>query len=490
MQRRPIGPRAGAWSAALVALVMIAPSCSDEGAANDTDGTTATASDAENVGTSDTGTSDTGANAAADAPDATSTEAHTATNTGDAAMPAADPADEERALVERWLTIAREGTAVKRPQAAQRLGDMGEPAIEALRTLLADPATELEDLGPELLRPLAELGADDLREALWSAVVDPDFPYRPAATTWLAATAREGEWSRFAPLLDDPLSAVRAEAVVAIGTLDDRSLEPILDAALLDENDTVRRAAADLLVTWGHDDALRWLYEDLWRSDRFFELETGKTARYESARVLRRLLDDRALFGYQPREEPSSEANAIALAELGAAIEARIGAGNGSDAEARRPPAFALRSDVVVDGVLGLEIRSCRRGEYFVAVSADDRLIVGTAHPVEYQLEPGTANAIAALVEARLGAEDATLWGELGCDLECYRVLGSDEGTTRVLRVMKGPEEVRDLRPTPLDEVARVLVEAVPEGIEPGEAGDDLAQRLTDALRSVGGATR
>jgi len=467
--------RTGRRTAALLVLAALASACGADEPTPEPGATPAVEGASENMDAAPdepapTGSPDSAANATADA------EAPSATEVG------GDPVDEERARVLRFIEIAREGTLAKRPQAAQRLGGMGELAIEELRALLAE--NELEDLGAELLRPFAELGADDLRAELWSAVDDLDYPYRPAATTWLANTARDGEWPRFEALLSDPLSAVRAAAITAVGTLDDRALEPVLDEALLDESDTVRRAAADLLVTWGHDDALRWLYEDLWRSDRFFELETGKTARYESARVLRRLLDDRALFGYQPREEPTNEANTIALAELGALIEERIGTGG------RRPPSYAVRSDVVVDGVLGVEVRSCRRGEYFVAVAPDDRLVVGTAHPVEYPLEPGTAAALAALLDARLAGVDATLWGELGCDLECYRVSLPGESTPRVLRVMKGPEEVEDLRPDPLDEVVRTLVGAVPEGIDPGEAGADLAQRLDAALRSVGGETR
>lgn len=467
--------------AALLALIAAAPSCGgdDEPAPDTTAPGTAAPETAATEESGDSTTPDAAPNGSAGG--------SAGSEPSDSPGPeAADPIDEERATVRRFIEIAREGALAKRPQAAQRLGGMGEIAIEELRALLAE--NELEDLGLELLRAYAELGvepgAQDLRDVLWEAVSDPDFPYRPAATMNLAATARADEWTAFEPLLGDPLSEVRAAALGAIGTLDDRELEQKLDAALLDENDAVRRVAADLLVTWGHEDALRWLYEDLFRSDRFFELETGKNARYESARVLRRLLSDRALFGYQPREEPSSEANVNALAELGAAIEARIGDGG------RRPPAFALRSDAQIGGVLGLEVRSCRRGEFFVAISDDDRLTVGTAHPVEYALAPGTSEAVAALVAERFENEAATLWGEPGCDLECYRLVAAGDAAPRVLRVMKGPEKVEDLRPDPLDAVADALLSALPSGIELAEGGADLAQRLGAALDSVGGATR
>lgn len=407
---------------------------------------------------------------------------------GDTQVSDADPVDEARALAERMVSIAREGTLAKRPQAAQRLGVMGEPAVQALRAIVGTTTADLAQLGPELLRPLAELDAPDLRGRLWDAVSDADFPYRPAATKWLAETAQDGEWPRFQQLLTDPLSFVRAAALGAIATRDDRSLATVLEAALDDRSDVVRRVAADLLVQWDRNYALRWLFEDLSRTDRFFDLETGENARYESTRVLRRLLDDRALFGYKPGADPNDVANQEALAALDAVIAERIGA------DERRPPAFARSTDVVVDGVLGLEIRSCRRGEYFVAITDDDRLVVGTGRPTEYALEPGASARIADLVAARFQAADGpTMWGELGCDLECYRVR-VPEGPSLVLRVMKGPEDVDDLRPDLLDELLRALLAEVPpelrtETLAAGEEGT-LQSLLTTALESVGGALR
>lgn len=392
--------------------------------------------------------------------------------------------------VARMIDIARSGPFTKRPQAAARLGTMGAPAIAALRELVA--REPLADLGPELLQPMAELEADDLRERLWTAANDVTFPYRPAAAAWLARTARAGEWARFEALEADPLSAVRAAAIDAIGTLDDRALTPVLEAALRDPSDAVRRRAADWLVTWGHDFALRWLLEDLFRSDRYFDLETGKNARYESARVLRRLLDDRHLFGYEPREAPTAAANVAALEQLARLVSERIGV------DERVPPPFARRSDVAVDGVLGLELRSCRRGEFFLAVTADDRLVVGTGHPVEFQLAPGAAERLAELVAARTAGSQTDLWGELGCDVECYRVRTAGAADrTRVLRVMKGPEEIEDLRPDALDDVARALLAEIPDTIEGrpggraiGDAEATFEALLTEALRSVGGELR
>jgi hypothetical protein len=425
-------------------------------------------------------------NATAESPVAESPDA--AAPVADASADAADPIAEERALAERMVSIACEGTLAKRPQAAQRLSAMGEAAVLAVRQVVGTTTHDLARLGPDLLRPMAELDAPDLRERLWEAVTDADYPYRPAATKWLAETARDDEWARFEPLLADPLSSVRAAALSSIATRDDRSLVPMLEAALEDRSDVVRRAAADLLVQWDRAYALRWLFEDLSRTDRFFDLETGESARYESARVLRRLLDDRALFGYQPGVDPNDPANHAALTALGAAIEARVGA------DERRPPAFARSTDVVVDGVLGLEIRSCRRGEYFVAIADDDRLVVGTGRPTEYALEPGASARIADLVAARFDAtEGPTMWGELGCDIECYRVRVPG-GPNLVLRVMKGPEEVDDLRPDLLDELVRALVAEVPTDVRPSGLGgsddDTLRALLSAALESVGGDLR
>ncbi|MEZ5978700.1 MAG: HEAT repeat domain-containing protein [Planctomycetota bacterium] len=396
----------------------------------------------------------------------------------DEAAPTESPDDVQ---AKRMLEIARTGAPGKRPQAAARLATLGEAAARALRDVVGATNDDLGTLGPELLPAIAGVGDAELRARVWSAVHDSDFPYRPAATTALARTATADELGAFEALLEDPLSYTRSAAVEAFAVVDDRAKEDVVRGLLRDPSDIVRRAAADLLATWGEAWALRWLVEDLGRTDRFFELETGRNARYESARVLRGHLD-RELFGYKAGDEPTTAENVAAIAAVREAVEARAGA------DAPRPPDFALVSDEVVDGVLGLEIRSCRRGEYFLAVTDDDRLLVGTGHPRSFALRPGAAERLVALAAKEFAEPDTTpLYGEFGCDQECYR-LGAGDGERFVVRVMKGPQGPKDLRPERLDATAGALLAEIPEDLR--LEGDDrgFVEELRDALRAVGGA--
>lgn len=392
--------------------------------------------------------------------------------------------DDPLADARRMVEIARTGALGKRPQAAQRLATMGASGAAALREVIGESTHDLARLGPELLLALASVGDSELRGRVWAAVLDTNYPYRPAATQALAASTTVDEWSAFEVLFADPLSAVRAAAVGALATTDDRRHEARLVALLADTNDGVRRAAADLLAKWGHAFALRWLVEDLARSDRYFEYETGEAARYDAARLLRRHFE-RELFGYDPALAPDDPNNAAALAALAAAVEERAGG------DERRPQPFARRSTVAVDGVFGLEVRSCRRGEFHVAVSSDDRLFVGLGNPSIVPLAAGAAQRLAALAATIYPTGGApVLVGELGCDLECYRLRAGD-GAALVVRVMKGPEEVPDLRPAELDRLAAALLAELPgdlpaKVVVPGSEGAFDAL-LDAALASVGG---
>jgi hypothetical protein len=389
------------------------------------------------------------------------------------------------AAARRMVEIATSGALGKRPQAAQRLATMGASGAAALREVVGESTRDLARLGPELLLALASVGDTELRGRVWAAVLDTDYPYRPAATQALAASTTVDEWSAFEVLFTDPLSAVRAAAIGALATTDDRRHEARLVALLSDTNDGVRRAAADLLAKWGHAFALRWLVEDLARSDRYFEYETGEAARYDAARLLRRHFE-RELFGYDPALAPDDPNNATALVALAAAVEERAGG------DERRPAEFARRSSVAIEGVFGLEVRSCRRGEFHVAVSSDDRLFVGLGNPSIVPLAEGAAQRLAQLAATTYPTGGAPLLvGELGCDLECYRVRAGD-GTALVVRVMKGPEEVPDLRPAELDRLAAALLAELPgdlpaKVVVPGSEGAFDAL-LDAALASVGGA--
>ena len=400
------------------------------------------------------------------------------------ALGAAEAAPQE-SEVDRLLRAATTGRTVVRPQAARRLvrhyeaADAGErrAIAERLRREAGDTPAELARLGSALVEVLGSFDDDVLRRRLWAAFDDPDFPWRPYAARSLAGTARGDEAARYERWLTDPIAPVREAGVAALGTLGRRASVELVRARLADEDGRVRRAAADQLVRWGEDDALWWLFEELGRSDRFFDRPTGEQARFAAAPIL-----ERALGGdldLDPGAAPESESGREARARLEARLRERAG---------ERPslPAVARASGETAGEVIGLELRSCRKGEFFLRWTADDRLLVGLGRPVEVPLPAGSVTELAAAATAATGELDARLFGAPGCDVEHLLLRGSD-GTTDVWIVSKGPDPVDDLRPARLSELFRRLVAALPDASHQDPRLDRLRSRAAEALVSIGG---
>ncbi|MEX1025251.1 MAG: hypothetical protein WD226_09255 [Planctomycetota bacterium] len=377
--------------------------------------------------------------------------------------------------VDRLLEAAQNGSPVVRPQAAERLIALADEAAPRMLTLLETES--LADLGQELVEVAGKLGSAELRERLWRALDDRDFPWRPAAARGLAASIQAFERERALAWLDDPLASVRSAGVTALGALDARADEPVLHALLKsDSSDRVRRDAAELVDAWGTRWALAWIVEELDRTDVFFDQDTGRAARFAATRALEQRLGH--ALAVRPEEPASAPANAAAFQALRDEVKALAGG--------RWPklPAVAKVGAAVPPALLGLEIRSCRAGEHFLRFSADDRLWLGVgANPTSVALEPGTVERLVATIGAALEPLEVDTWGEPGCDAEQLYLRTDPAAAPRIWRVSKGAEAVADLRPEALAAALRALVAAVPEAID----GAPARRTLDAALSAVGG---
>ena len=302
-----------------------------------------------------------------------------ATQEGAAGRPAR-PQDVEK--IDTFIRHARTGSAVIRPQAAQRLVRIGAPAAARLFELSGDSNEELALMGTALVEVLGQFDHPELRAKLWPALQDPNFPWRPAAARSLAGAPTDDEWGRCEGYLDDPIAPVRLavlEGLFRIGKLEGEGPEAeamqarrelvFLDhavSALHDQNDMVRRRAAVLLDTLGHGRALAWIVEELERVDTFFDRPTGLTARYDAMNMLMERGVD--LGDYVP-ELPSSapagrKSNAEALARIRAEVatrtelmEARLPEALRGLVPAELPP-IARAGAQVSGALLGLELKS------------------------------------------------------------------------------------------------------------------------------------
>ncbi|MDP6538013.1 MAG: hypothetical protein QF903_03660 [Planctomycetota bacterium] len=396
-----------------------------------------------------------------------------------ASAPQDQPAGDAETDLERYLRLARQGSTVVRPQAAQRLVGLGAPAAERLLAECAGSPAGMALLGRHVVEVLGSFGDPRLRERLWRALADPDFPWRPAAARALAAAPPASEGAAIVALYADPLAAVRTAAVEATAALERVPRVPALRALLADTDARVRRAAAALLLREGEGCASAWLLEELRRDDRFFEQPDGKLARYAAARLLATAFGDSA--GFDAEHPLGHERNAAAARELSARCRAACGGELPAVGE-------VARAGGPLEGVvIGLELLSCRKGEFFLRWSVADELFVGAGTAVRVQLPKGTTAALLAESTACFdGLGERRLFGEPGCDLERFRLRPDPSVRSRAAVVSKGQAAVEGLRPAALSRLAERLVATLPED------GDDprlrrLRSRVAEALAAIGG---
>ncbi len=386
----------------------------------------------------------------------------------------------EESEFDRLLRLSREGAAVVRPQAAKRLVSLGPPAAEGLVRWIQEADNPLSDLGPEVMGVLPDFGDPRLRALSWKAVDDPDFPWRPAAVLGLARSATPKEANRFVEALEDPIAKVREPAILALERLEHREALDSLRSCLEDPDDRVRRNAAKVLTNWGEPCAVTWLVEELKRDDSWFGRETGKLARYQSLKILENeLATGRRTFGFEAELPWNAPDNALAATEIEAFL---------LDLCPDPPPLpLVARATGFLEGnVLGLEIRSCRKGEFFLRWNEKDLFSVGRGNPTRFELPEGTVARLMHEASRVLSTlEDRKVWGEPGCDSEQLFYWPRSVDRASVYRISKGQAIVEGLRPPALGHLFSLMAATVPESGTGRLVG--LASQVRAALQAVGG---
>lgn len=384
-----------------------------------------------------------------------------------------DPAPSDE--VERLYRAATTGRSVVRPQAARRLVELGGPGEARLEEAVVEVG--LAQLGPPIIEALGGATSSVLREALWTAVREPRFPWTPSAARALAESPSATELEGFLALRTSPLGEVRTAVVVALTGLDHPSKE--LDRFLLDVDERVRSAAAEALAARGEGAGFWYLVRELQRTDHFFERPTGQAARGRAARALVRLGMD--LHGLAAIAEPGTE-GAVRARKL---IEEELVARFGSCPEW---PLWVQPGQATPDVVLGLELRSCTEGEMWLRWTAADQLLVGLGRPAILQLSAGTTDALLkALGEGLDQVGDKRLFGVPGCDMEQLLVRRGSQARTENLLLVKGPDPVPGLRPEPLQSAWAAMVRSLPEATEADPRLAELPQRVARILAALGG---
>ena len=406
--------------------------------------------------------------------------------------------------IDRLIVHAQSGSAVIRPQAAERLARIGKPAADRLLAMAGTTREDLARLGPSLIEVLGRFEDPRFRALLWPAMKDPEFPWRPAVSRSLAHRPQAGEWDDLSGFLDDPIAPVRLASLDALALLSaDAGSERagpfvrLAAARLHDDNDVVRRRAAVLLDGRGHGRALLWLLEDLQRTDTFFDMPTGEAARYAAVNALQGL--DVDLGGYEAFAPPAAASNQAALAGLRARLVARAEAAEAALPEAdralipREVPPIARVGGPVEGARLGLLLKSCRRGDYYLRWTADDQLVIGYGNPARVKLPEGTTRRLVALADAAQEAHPGEVyWGRPGCDMESFRMprVGEPEARMQQLILSKDERPAPDLRPAALTALGAALADSIPDGEALDEEDPrtrDLAARVRAAFASIGG---
>ena len=399
--------------------------------------------------------------------------------------------------IDRLLRAATSGRQMIRGQAAGRLVRLYEGSdeedqrriVERLHKAVGEDLDSLAATGNHLIEILGVFDDKRLRDRLWQAVRDPDFPWRPAAVRAVALTQPAApdpeEVQRFHALVTDPLAAVRVAAAQGAAAIMDSETKELLRTRLLDEDDQVRRTVASLLASHGEPAALWWILEDLLRTDMFFDLPTGEQARFQAWSMLAPHLSEevKAAAQYRPSLAPDSPEGAAALAILRQAL---------TDSPAGVRPEFPRRIEAAGDlpaAPLGLEIRSCRRGEFFLRWTVEGELLVGRGNPARVPMGRDLIDELLGTTEAASQKlEGAVLFGEPGCDMEQFLWNPPDSPRLQRWVIAKGPEAQEGLRPEALSGLGRELLASLPDRDSTDPRLKNLRTRVKQALESVGGS--
>ncbi len=224
---------------------------------------------------------------------------------GESLDPEVQAALRREGLVDHLLTMLADDDPQNRRTAVITLGWLKEPRAERLLiNLLSEPG-----LHEYVTHALVSIGFQD-GEAYAYGLAHPVDAVRQGTLRCLAWTSPPGAIDLVAPLIHDPATEVRAEAVLAIGRLGHEDAAMLLFELLADESELIQESARDALARMSPERVVPLLLQALGDPD--------PSVRIRSAETLGLIRDPAAapaLIGAS--RDPREEVRSAALKALG-----------------------------------------------------------------------------------------------------------------------------------------------------------------------------
>lgn len=149
---------------------------------------------------------------------------------------------------------------------------------------------------------------------------------------------------------------------------------------------------------------------------------------------------------------------------------------------------WQIASGPVLGERIGLELRSCRAGEFFLRWTDTDQLLVGQGNAAVVTLPPGTTQRLVQdLTRGYDNLEGRRFFGAAGCDMEQVLLRRTPQASSETLVIAKGPAFVPDLRPAPLTNAYGPLIATLPDQKSSDPRLHNLRSRAIAALAVLGG---
>lgn len=371
----------------------------------------------------------------------------------DAPAPASQPSSRpgpSDGLVEK-ANSANPYIGVRATEALAKFGLEGFAAVErfvARRSIYA--------LSPQVVTWLGTLNDPRPRALLIRCLKDLDFPWRPFAVRAMMQPASADEAVQWMPFLADPLPAVRESIVLGLGAFA-RSPRCTLRKALIDDLATrlgdeafePRLAVAEALAGLDDTRGVAMLLAALGCTRKWFDVDYGELARRRAWTALQ------AFDIAAPFNPALAVAQTVDVRQsIHRALELKTG-----KAIALPPPFDPDPSNVIY----GLEVRSCRRGDAYLRITSDGKMVIGHYDLKTVKLPDSLFAEVRKEIEALRAVPDAPFFGMGGCDYECH-FLPDERGMRRFMVGLSG-------RPAGARRLVEVLGKAL--DVVSGEAEGD-----------------
>jgi len=315
--------------------------------------------------------------------------------------------------------------SVRATEALAKFGMEAWGAVERFverRTLYA--------LSPQVVTWLGTLNDPRPRALLIRCLKDSEFPWRPFAVRAMAQPRSANEAVQWMPFLTDALPAVRESVILGLGAFA-RSpgcimRKPLIDdlaGRLADEAFEPRLAAAEVLTALDDPRGVAMLLAALGCTRKWFDVDYGELARRRAWTALQ-YFDIAAPFN---PSLPAAQTVDVRQS-IHRALEIKTGKA------ITLPPPFEPDP---VNVIYGLEVRSCRRGDAYIRLLADGRLVLGHYDLRTVKLPEPLFASLRKELEALRGTPDSPFFGMGGCDYECH-FLPDEPGMRRFMVGLSG----------------------------------------------------